>query len=95
MAKATDMNVHPTAWLAPVANNQQSLYYQEKPFPANVTGEFAKFFDAPQMTSSVARPVVRRRHQRQSFTCPFSPEIGGEGGRRPDEGAGRFIVKRS
>ena len=25
--------------------------------------------------------------QRESFTSPFSPEIGGEGGRRPVEGA--------
>jgi len=30
--------------------------------------------------------------QRDSFTSPFSPEIGGEGGRRPDEGVGLELI---
>lgn len=53
------MNVHPTVCPAAIANDRHSLYYQEKRFPANVTGEFAKFLCEPTMISPVPSPVAR------------------------------------
>ena len=53
------MYVHPTICYAAIANDQQSLYYQEKQFPANVTGDFGKFFYELLMTSPVPSPVAR------------------------------------
>jgi len=53
------MNVQATVCLTAVANDQQSLYYQEQQFPANVAEKFAKFFGEPPMTSPVPSPVAR------------------------------------